>query len=192
MIASLIILFFVLARLLPKVEYFDEHLTWDQPGIMSDVCVFAFQQKSPFYLFIIGGWSFSVYAIQLVFKNLGVILQEHFIVAIGRWSKLIRRDLFTSEAVMKTTRLFPFWPGYLVLVGFISFAVCYRYGPLVDEKNVNILSWALQLLGLLLIYLGIQIQQVAFAVIIAALISKNLEYPISLGAAACRWVLTGW
>lgn len=74
--------------------------------------------------------------------------------------------------------------GYLVLVGFISFAVCYRYGPLVDKKNINILSWMLQLFGLLFIYLGIQIQQVAFAIIIAALISKNLEYPVSLGAAA--------
>lgn len=81
--------------------------------------------------------------------------------------------------------------GYLVLVGFISFAVCYRYGPLVDEKNINILTWTLQLLGLLCIYLGIQIQQVAFAIIIAALVSKNLEYPVALGAAAwgciCRY-----
>lgn len=76
--------------------------------------------------------------------------------------------------------------GYLVLVGFVSFAVCYRYGPLVDKKSINILSWTLQLFGLLLIYLGIQIQQVAFAIIISALISKNLEYPISLGAAAWR------
>lgn len=80
--------------------------------------------------------------------------------------------------------------GYLVLVGFVSFAVCYRYGPLVDEKSINILSWTLQLLGLLLIYLGIQIQQVAFAIIISAVISKTVEYPISLGVAAWRWVST--
>lgn len=76
--------------------------------------------------------------------------------------------------------------GYVVLVGFISFAVCYRYGPLVDEKSVNILSWTLQLLGLLLVYLGIQIQQVAFALIVAAVITKNLEYPVSLIVVACR------
>ncbi|CAG03977.1 unnamed protein product, partial [Tetraodon nigroviridis] len=92
-IASLIILFFVLARLLPK--------------------------KSPFYLFLVGGWSFSVYAIQLVFRNLSVILQEHWHVA-----------------------------------------------------------------------LGIQIQQVAFAIIISALISKHLEYPITLAVAAWRRVWT--
>ncbi|KAG7221727.1 hypothetical protein INR49_000094 [Caranx melampygus] len=119
MIASLIILFFILARLLPK--------------------------KSPFYVLIVGGWSFSVYAIQLVCRNLNTILHEHWHMALG----------------------------YVAVVGFISFAVCYRYGPLVDEKSINILSWTLQLFGLLLIYLGIQIQQVAFAIIVAALLSKT-------------------
>ncbi|XP_070767004.1 nuclear envelope integral membrane protein 1 [Enoplosus armatus] len=132
LIASLIILFFILARFLPK--------------------------KSPFYVLIVGGWSFSVYAIQLVCRNLNIILKEHWHVAIG----------------------------YVAVVGFISFAVCYRYGPLVDKKSINILSWTLQLFGLLLVYLGIQIQQVAFAIIVAALFSKNLEYPVSLAVVAWR------
>lgn len=79
--------------------------------------------------------------------------------------------------------------GYVAVVGFVSFAVCYRYGPLADEKSINILSWTLQLFGLLLIYLGMQIQQVAFAVIVAALFSKNLEYPVSLAVAAWRYML---
>uniref|UniRef100_A0A8C3G2W3 Nuclear envelope integral membrane protein 1 n=1 Tax=Cyclopterus lumpus TaxID=8103 RepID=A0A8C3G2W3_CYCLU len=134
MIASLIIIFFILARFLPK--------------------------KSPFYVLIVGGWSFSLYAIQLVFRNLGVILREHWNVALG----------------------------YVTVVGFITFAVCYRYGPLVDAKSINILSWTLQLFGLLLIYFGIQIQQVAFAIIVAALFSKHLEYPVFLTVAAWRKV----
>ncbi|XP_054638168.1 nuclear envelope integral membrane protein 1 isoform X1 [Dunckerocampus dactyliophorus] len=132
MIASLIIVFFLLARLLPR--------------------------RSPFYLFIVGGWSFSVYTIQLVCRNLNLILQEHWHAALG----------------------------YVGVVGFISFAVCYRYGPLVDEKSVNILSWTLQLFGLLFIYLGIQIQQVAFAIIVAALLAKNLEYPIVMAVVVAR------
>ncbi|KAM9351029.1 nuclear envelope integral membrane protein 1 [Symphorus nematophorus] len=132
MIASLIIVFFILARFLPK--------------------------KSPFYVLIVGGWSFSVYAIQLVCKNINIILREHWNVALG----------------------------YVAVVGFISFAVCYRYGPLSDEKTINILSWTLQLLGLFLVYLGIQIQQVSFAIIVAALFSKNLEYPVLLVVAAWR------
>ncbi|XP_063735718.1 nuclear envelope integral membrane protein 1 isoform X2 [Eleginops maclovinus] len=132
MIASLIIVFFVLARFLPR--------------------------KSPFYVLIVGGWSFSLYAIQLVGRNLQTILREHWNVALG----------------------------YVSVVGFITFAVCYRYGPLVDEKSINILSWTLQLFGLLLVYLGIQIQHVAFAVIGAAVISKHLEHPLRLTASACR------
>lgn len=79
-----------------------------------------------------------------------------------------------------------FFPVYVVVVGFVSFAICYRYGPLVNEKNINIMSWTLQLLGLLLIYMGIQIQQVAFAVMVAALLSKNLEYPVLLGLTVFR------
>ncbi|XP_064156341.1 nuclear envelope integral membrane protein 1 [Anguilla rostrata] len=132
MIASLIILIFIMARLLPK--------------------------RSPFYVLIVGGWSFSVYLIQLVFRNLQIILKEHWHLAIG----------------------------YTAVVGFISFAVCYRHGPLVEERSINILSWTLQIFGLLLVYAGIQVQQVALAVIVAAFCAKNLEYPVQLGLTAYR------
>ncbi|KAI5612121.1 nuclear envelope integral membrane protein 1 [Silurus asotus] len=126
MIASLIILIFILGRFLPK--------------------------KSPFYVLIVGGWSFSLYVIQLVFRNLQLILKEHWHLAIG----------------------------YTAVVGFVSFAVCYRHGPLVEERSINILSWTLQIFGMLLIYAGIQVQQVALAIIVAAFCAKNLEYPVTL------------
>ncbi|XP_049318915.1 nuclear envelope integral membrane protein 1 isoform X1 [Astyanax mexicanus] len=126
LIASLIILIFVLGRFLPK--------------------------KSSFYVLIVGGWSFALYVIQLVFKNLQVILKEHWHLAIA----------------------------YVAVVGFVSFAVCYRHGPLVEERSINILSWTLQLFGMLLIYAGIQVQQVALAIMVAAFCSKNLEYPVTM------------
>lgn len=159
------------------------------------MCYFCFslQQKSSFYLVLVGGWSFSIYAIQFVFRNLSIILQEHWHVALGR-----HLNTNSVEKWNRQQRLIHIRPvlcvcvcvaGYLGLVGFFSFAVCYRYGPLVDRKSINILSWTLQLFGLLLIYLGIQIQPVAFAIIMSALATKTLEYPISLGAAAWRWVL---
>ncbi|ROL47005.1 Nuclear envelope integral membrane protein 1a [Anabarilius grahami] len=107
--------------------------------------------KSPFYVLLMGGWSFSLYIIQLVFRNLQIILKDHWHLAIG----------------------------YTIVVGFISFAVCYRYGPLVEERSINILSWTLQIFGLLLVYAGIQVQQVALAIMIAAFCSKNLEYPFT-------------
>ncbi|KAG5838145.1 hypothetical protein ANANG_G00220670 [Anguilla anguilla] len=138
MIASLIILIFITARLLPK--------------------------RSPFYVLIVGGWSFSVYLIQLVFRNLQIILKEHWHLAIG----------------------------YTAVVGFVSFAVCYRHGPLVEERSINILSWTLQIFGLLLVYAGIQVQQVALAVIVAAFCAKNLEYPVQLGLTAYSRLRPKW
>ncbi|GAA6092155.1 nuclear envelope integral membrane protein 1 [Tachysurus ichikawai] len=126
MIASLIILIFILGRFLPK--------------------------KSPFYLLLVGGWSFSLYVIQLVFKNLQLILKEHWHLALG----------------------------YTAVVGFVSFAVCYRHGPLVEERSINILSWTLQIFGMLLIYAGIQVQQVALAIMVAAFCARNLEYPVTI------------
>ncbi|XP_028849917.1 nuclear envelope integral membrane protein 1-like isoform X2 [Denticeps clupeoides] len=132
LIASLLILIFLMARFLPK--------------------------KSPFYVVIVGGWSFSLYVIQLVFRNLQLILKEHWHLAIG----------------------------YAAVVGFVSFAVCYRHGPLVEERSINILSWALQLFAVVLMYAGIQVQQVALAVIAAAFCSKNLEYPVAMGFTVWR------
>ena len=71
-------------------------------------------------------------------------------------------------------------------MGFISFAVCYRHGPLVEQRSINILSWTLQLFGMLLIYAGIQVQQVALAIILAAICAKYLEYPVYLALATWR------
>ncbi|KAI7794302.1 nuclear envelope integral membrane protein 1 [Triplophysa rosa] len=132
MIASLIIAVYVIGRFLPK--------------------------KSPVYVLIMGGWSFSLYIIQLVFRNLQLILREHWHLAIG----------------------------YATVIGFVSFAVCYRYGPLVEERSINILSWTLQIFGLLFIYAGIQVQQVAFAIMLAALCSKNLDYPLTMALTLYR------
>ncbi|KAI4897332.1 hypothetical protein NFI96_015479 [Prochilodus magdalenae] len=135
MIASLIILIYVLGRFLPKGLSFYRAL-----------------QKSSFYVLMAGGWSFSLYVIQLVLRNLQLIIKEYWHLALV----------------------------YVAVVGFISFAVCYRHGPLVEERSINILSWTLQLFGLLLIYAGIQVQQVALAIMVAAFCSKNLEYPVSM------------
>ncbi|KAJ8258163.1 hypothetical protein GJAV_G00193850 [Gymnothorax javanicus] len=82
--------------------------------------------------------------------------------------------------------------GYIAVVGFISFAVCYRHGPLVEERSINILSWTLQIFGLLLVYAGIQVQQVALAIIVAAFCAKNLEYPVQLAIKVYRKLRPNW
>ncbi|KAM8975495.1 nuclear envelope integral membrane protein 1 [Pelodytes ibericus] len=124
MVASMLILVFMLSKLMPK--------------------------RSPFYVLLVGGWSFSLYVIQLVFRNLQEICNEY-------WQYLV---------------------GYLGLVGFISFAVCYKYGPLENERSINLLNWTLQLVGLLLMFVGIQVRQMAITMIVIAFCTKQIEYPV--------------
>ncbi|XP_072511206.1 nuclear envelope integral membrane protein 1 isoform X1 [Notamacropus eugenii] len=128
-LASLLILIFLMSKFMPK--------------------------KSPVYIILVGGWSFSLYLIQLVFKNLQEICRFY-------WQYLL---------------------SYVLIVGFMSFAVCYKYGPLENERSINLLTWTLQLTGLLLMYCGVQIRQIAFALIIVAFCTKNLEYPV-------QWIYT--
>ncbi|KAL8164061.1 UNVERIFIED_CONTAM: Nuclear envelope integral membrane protein 1 [Gekko kuhli] len=132
MLSSLLILIYLLSRMVPK--------------------------KSPVYLMLAGGWSFSVYLIQLVFRNLQEICKLY-------WEYLL---------------------GYMIVVGCLSFAVCYRHGPLENERSINLLTWGLQLLGLLLLYCGIQIRQIAVALIAIAFCTKNLEYPVMWAYAVYR------
>uniref|UniRef100_A0A8C5WZ03 Nuclear envelope integral membrane protein 1 n=1 Tax=Laticauda laticaudata TaxID=8630 RepID=A0A8C5WZ03_LATLA len=80
--------------------------------------------------------------------------------------------------------------GYLVTVGCVSFAVCYKYGPLENERNINLLTWSLQIFGLLLLYLSIQIRYIAVILIIIAICTKNLEYPVIWAYAIYRKLFT--
>ncbi|XP_015471129.1 nuclear envelope integral membrane protein 1 [Parus major] len=130
LLASLLILVYMMSKVMPK--------------------------KSPVYFLLVGGWSFSLYLLQLIFKNLQEICKSY-------WQYLL---------------------GYLLLVGLLSFAVCYRYGPLENERSINLLSWALQLLGLLLMYSGIQIHPIALGLVLIAVCTKNLDYPLHWAFAA--------
>uniref|UniRef100_A0A8C5IFJ1 Nuclear envelope integral membrane protein 1 n=1 Tax=Junco hyemalis TaxID=40217 RepID=A0A8C5IFJ1_JUNHY len=132
LLASLLVLVYMMSKVMPK--------------------------KSPVYFLLVGGWSFSLYLLQLIFKNLQEICKSY-------WQYLL---------------------GYLLSVGLLSFAVCYRYGPLENERSINLLSWALQLLGLLLIYSGIQIHPIALGLVLVAVCTKNLDYPLQWAFAAYR------
>eukprot|EP00062_Callorhinchus_milii_P027208 gi/632990230/ref/XP_007884071.1/ PREDICTED: transmembrane protein 194A-like [Callorhinchus milii] len=124
-LASLIIVIFILSRLLPK--------------------------KSSLYLLIAGGWSLSLYLIQVTLRNLHFLLREH-------WQYVL---------------------GYVMVSGLLSFAVCYKYGPLQEKRSINLLNWGLQLLGLGLMYCGIQVRQVALVLVAVAFVTKHLEVPVS-------------
>ncbi|XP_062975286.1 nuclear envelope integral membrane protein 1 [Elgaria multicarinata webbii] len=155
MVTFLGLLLFFCAELMSRSRFFF-YSTGISIGMLSSLLIVIYlmsrmvPKKSPIYLMLVGGWSFSVYIMQLVFRNLQEICKLY-------WEYLL---------------------GYLVVVGCASFAVCYKYGPLENERSINLLTWGLQILGLLLLYLGIQIRQIAIALIIIAICTKNLEYPV--------------
>nr|XP_010311877.1 PREDICTED: transmembrane protein 194B [Balearica regulorum gibbericeps] len=73
--------------------------------------------------------------------------------------------------------------GYFLAVGITSFATCYQHGPLTTDLNITLFTWTLQLTAFVLIYGGVTIPQVAYAVIAVSLCSKGLCYPLG---AACH------
>lgn len=65
---------------------------------------------------MIGGWGLSLYFAQLLWENVQVILV--------------------------TYQAYVFW--YIISTGFISFIVCYRFGPPTNDRSKNIIKWGLQ------------------------------------------------
>lgn len=45
---------------------------------------FVLPQKSPVYFLLVGGWSFSLYLLQLIFKNLREICKSYWQYLLGR------------------------------------------------------------------------------------------------------------
>ncbi|XP_069790758.1 nuclear envelope integral membrane protein 1a-like isoform X2 [Narcine bancroftii] len=76
--------------------------------------------------------------------------------------------------------------GYIFVLGFLSFAICYSHGPLSDERSINLLSWSLQLAALLMLYLGLTFNQCAYTVIVILLCANNLHHPVNLICYICR------
>lgn len=75
-------------------------------------------------------------------------------------------------------------------VGFLSFAVCYKHGPLVDERSRSLLKWTLQLFSLFLIYSGVSVPQFAYTVILLIPLSRSLHYPMK-AFSHMRWYVSG-
>lgn len=78
--------------------------------------------------------------------------------------------------------------GYFLAVGTSSFATCYQHGPLTSELSITLFTWTLQLTAFVLIYCGVTIPQVAYAIIAVSLCSKGLCYPLGAACHIARFV----
>ncbi|KAL3835785.1 hypothetical protein ACJMK2_021261 [Sinanodonta woodiana] len=59
--------------------------------------------------------------------------------------------------------------GYIVVMGLLSFALVYRFGPVTETRTLNLIQWFLQGLGLFLVFISTQITEVSVAFIIIML-----------------------
>ncbi|XP_046553129.1 nuclear envelope integral membrane protein 1-like [Haliotis rubra] len=97
------------------------------------------------YAFMLVSGSASMFILQTVSHKFNDILQNHWHLALG----------------------------YILVTGLVSFAVVYRYGPVKDQRTLNLVRWTLQLVGLLFIYIGTQIPEASIAIIIIVLSVYN-------------------
>ncbi|OWR41729.1 hypothetical protein KGM_209829 [Danaus plexippus plexippus] len=107
-------------------------------------------KKTLTYGILIGGWTVGVYIFQQMWENV--------------------------RSIVTTYQAYLFW--YTLLVGFISFVVCYRIGPPKNQRSKNLVMWTLQGLGAFTIFFSSQYQEASAAVAVATLIVKY--FPQSL------------
>ncbi|KAK3763405.1 hypothetical protein RRG08_050107 [Elysia crispata] len=58
--------------------------------------------------------------------------------------------------------------GYVLVASVLSFAIMYRYDPLSNPRTLDLVRWGLQALGLILVYHGCQIPEMAVVVVAVA------------------------
>jgi hypothetical protein len=73
-------------------------------------------QRPLMYGFMIGGWTVGIYFLQLIWENLYLLIIQY-------------QNHMLS---------------YVVFTGLVSFIVCYRLGPVSDQRSKNLIKWALQ------------------------------------------------
>lgn len=94
MLASLLVLVYMMSKVMPKVGVRGlVALYWDELGLVQSSSGIhglsatppVLPQKSPVYFLLVGGWSFSLYLLQLIFKNLREICKSYWQYLLGRW-----------------------------------------------------------------------------------------------------------
>lgn len=91
---------------------------------------------------IVGGWTLGIYLAQMIWENIQLILS--------------------------TYQVYAFW--YVIIVGFVSFLVCYKFGPPKTEKSKNLIQWGLQFIALIMIFCSSNFQEATIGINILSLI----------------------
>ena len=116
-----------------------------------------FPQKTGAVSLLVGGWAVCLYLLHWVFDN------------------------FLSMQYKK------YLLGYFVIATVISFAVCYWYGPVTNNRTMYLIQLFLQLIGLLCIYNGSQHEGSTMVIIVVIVMLRwipSCGRPVGLVAAA--------
>ncbi|KAK4313038.1 hypothetical protein Pmani_015560 [Petrolisthes manimaculis] len=141
-LVTAVIIFFTSVRLARNV--FFHYTTGITFGVFCSLLILVYvvakmlPKKSSAVAVMVGGWGLIVYMVQHLWQNFLVVVKEHHAVVIG----------------------------YVVVVGLISFAAVYRYGPLTDQRSVNLVQWGMQLSALLALFMCSQYREATLGIAI--------------------------
>lgn len=76
--------------------------------------------------------------------------------------------------------------GYLLVSGFVSLAVCYHLGPITSRRTLNVATWALQAVGMVLACHGVTYTPVSWILLAVLLGFKILPLLFALILAVWR------
>nr|XP_018903493.1 PREDICTED: nuclear envelope integral membrane protein 1-like isoform X2 [Bemisia tabaci] len=93
-------------------------------------------KKPVMYSFLASGWAVAVYLLQMISDNLRTIALRYKVHAFI----------------------------YFAFSGFVSFVICYRYGPVSDPRSKNLIKWTLQGVGLILVFLSSYFQEATLSI----------------------------
>lgn len=97
------------------------------------------------YGFLVGGWTIGIYLFQFLWQNVKTIVINY------------QSHVF----------------AYMIVTGFISFVICYRFGPVTDPRSKNLIKWSLQVAAIIAIFFSSQHQEAAVALVIILLSYYN-------------------
>lgn len=92
------------------------------------------------------GWTIIIYILQILWENTRTILYNY--------------------------KTYVLW--YITVSGLISFILCYRWGPVENQRTKNLIRWSLQLFALYMIYLSSDYQEAVMGQIVILLLVYNL------------------
>ncbi|XP_069988932.1 nuclear envelope integral membrane protein isoform X1 [Penaeus vannamei] len=150
MLLSAVVLFFM-ARHLAKNVFF-HYTTGITFGVFGSLLILVYilarliPKKSGAVTVMVGGWGLAVYLIQYLWQNMVTVIKENHAIAVG----------------------------YVVVAGLISFAIVYRYGPLTDQRSINLVQWAMQMVAIIVVFLSSQYREATLGLVIVMLSYHNV------------------